>query len=147
MRTVSRRLLLAGGALLPTTPRAWAQAGGVEELHGALAAGNAAGFGRFVSGHAGRTVSLRLEVAPAEGRDFSVSLDGGRLIVNLPRPERMEIVAHGGFVRLDRGYGLDGVFTVRPDGMQQGILIYGLDPVPEARARAVRAGALRRVAL
>jgi len=119
----------------------------LEELQGALTTGNAGDFGRFVSQHSGRMLSLRLTVGAAEGREFSVRRDRDMLMVQLQRPEAMEIVLHGAFVPEGAGFALDGVFSVKAEGMQQGVLIYGLEPVPEARARELRAGPVQRIAL
>ena len=59
----------------------------------------------------------------------------------------MEIVLHDGFSPGADGFVLDGVFAVKAEGMQQGILIYGLERVGEAQGRELRAGPVQRIAL
>ena len=156
-RSVRRRGLVVGVAVVLAAGRAWGQGAapapgqssgqGLEELHGDLTARNAGDFGRFVSQHAGRVLSLRVAVRAAEGRAFSVGRDRDMLMVRLERPEAMEIVLHDGFAPGADGFVLDGVFAVKAEGMQQGILIYGLERVGEAQGRELRAGPVQRIAL
>ena len=151
-----RRGLVGGAAALLATGRAGAQAPApvLEELQGALAPGNAGDFGRFVAQRAGRVMSLRVTAPVAEGRELGVGAQRGMLLVRLARPEAMEIVLHGGFTPGGTevspggaGFVLNGVFDVKAEGMQQGILVFGLEPVPLARAAELRAGPLQRIAL
>lgn len=149
-----RGLLGAAGALAAGRAGAQAPAEVLEELQGALSPGNAGDFGRFVAQRAGRVMSLRLTALAVEEREFGVGAQRGMLMVRLARPEAMEIVLHGGFRPGDgsaplegAGFVLDGVFGVRAEGMQGGILVFGLEPVAEARAGELRAGPLRRIAL
>ncbi|MBI0534194.1 hypothetical protein D9599_01215 [Roseomonas sp. KE2513] len=138
---------LGGLLLLAQGARAQGPAAVLEELQGTLAPGNAGDFGRFVSQHAGRMVSMRVMAARAEGPEFFVKQDRDMLMVQLTRPEAIEIVLHGGFVPEGAGFALDGVFNVKAEGMQQGILVYGLQPLAEAAAREMRAGPVKRIAL
>lgn len=163
-----RGLLGAAGVLAAGRARAQAPAAVLEELHGALSPGNAGDFGRFVAQRAGRVMSLRLTAASAQEREFGVGAQRGMLMVRLARPEAMEIVLHGGFRPGEvgdppregsappreanappegSGFVLDGVFDVRAEGMQGGILVFGLEPVAEARAGELRAGPVQRIAL
>lgn len=144
-----RRAALGLGvlALAATSARAQAPAPVLEELQGVLSTGNAEDFGRFVSQHAGRMLAMRVTAQTAEGREFSVTRDRDMLMVQLARPEALEIVLHGGFVPEGAGFALDGVFNVKAEGMQQGILVYGLQPLAETAAREMRAGPVKRIAL
>ncbi|TPG46378.1 hypothetical protein EAH89_25075 [Roseomonas nepalensis] len=163
-----RGLLGAAGALAAGPAGAQAPAAVLEELQGALSSGNAGDFGRFVAQRAGRVMSLRLTALAVEEREFGVGARRGMLMVRLARPEAMEIVLHGGF-RVGEaggppgegnappgegsaplegsGFVLDGVFGVRAEGMQGGILVFGLEPLAEAPAGELRAGPVRRIAL
>ncbi|MBU8540073.1 hypothetical protein [Falsiroseomonas tokyonensis] len=126
-----RTTLLALPALLLARP-GWAQAR-LDELRGRLTEDTAESFGRFVSDHLDQTISLRLAVAAGLATE-----DAGRLRLSLDRPERMQITFFGGYAAQAAAVAVDSVYRVRSDGMQMGILIYGLDPLPEAEARQAR---------
>jgi hypothetical protein len=143
---VTRRMLLAGGAIL-AAGGARAQGAPMEELHGTLTAVNAAAFGAFVSKNADRMVSLQLRAAPVAGRGFSVAVEAPLLLVNLDRPERMQVSLTGGYAVREGAIVADGVYAVKAEGMQQGILILVLEPVEPQRVRPLRAAGVRRVAL
>ena len=143
---ITRRAVLGGMALAPMAAAAQTR-GPVEELQGALTARNAAAFGRFVSAHDGRLVSLKMTAAPAEGRGFSVALQAPLLLVNLDQPERMQVSVTGGYTLRDGAFALDGVYRVKAEGMQQGILILVLEPVPGGEVRRVRDAGVKAVPL
>ena len=158
VRAVTRRGVMGGLLLLPTVGLAQTGSGagaagrtgaqaGVEELQGALTARNAAAFGRFVGDNEGKLVSLKVTAAPAEGRAFSVALQAPLLLVNMDRPERVQVSLTGGYTLRDGAFVMDGVYRVREEGMQQGIAILVLEPVDGGEVRRVRDAGVRRVAL
>ncbi|WP_426956305.1 hypothetical protein [Muricoccus radiodurans] len=145
---IGRRGVLASGSLLLAAVAARAQTrGAVDELHGTLTRGNAATFGRFVADHVNRMVSLRVTAAQATGAGFSVDQDRDLLLVNTDQPEKLQVSVTRGYARQGASFTVDGVFTVKAEGMQQGILIYVLDPVTDAQAQEARSGEVRRSAL
>ncbi|WP_338661927.1 hypothetical protein VQH23_17060 [Pararoseomonas sp. SCSIO 73927] len=148
-RAVTRRGVMVGLALLPAAGMAQpaTSSAGVQELQGALTAGSAAGFGRFVSDNEGKLVSLKVTASPVEGRAFSVSLQAPLLLVNMDRPERMQVSLTGGYTLRDGAFVMDGVYRVKAEGMQQGIAILVLEPVDGGEVRRVRDAGVRRVAL
>jgi len=145
----TRRGVLAGLVLapLPALAQGRPAGNGLEEAQGALTARNAAAFGRFVLAHDGKPVSLKVTAAPVEGRDFSVSLQAPLLLVNMAAPERMQVSVTGGYTLRDGAFVLDGVYGVKAEGMQQGILILVLDPVPGGEVRRMREAGVRAVRL
>ncbi|WP_439594970.1 hypothetical protein [Falsiroseomonas sp.] len=128
-----RPLLLALPALLLARP-GLAQ-GQVEELRGRLTPDTSESFGRFVADHLDQVISLRLALAA----ELGAVAEEGRLRLSLDQPERMQVTFFGGHSPQPAGFAIDSVYRVRNDGMQMGILIYGLDPLPEAEARRARA--------
>ncbi|MBP0493601.1 hypothetical protein [Roseomonas indoligenes] len=141
---LTRRGMLGGLVLLPSA--AMAQSG-TPELQGVLTARNAAAFGRFVSANEGKPVSLKLTAAPVEGRSFSVSLQAPLLLVNMDRPEKMQVSLTGGYTLRNGAFAMDWVYRVRAEGMQQGITILVLDPLDGGEVRRMRDAGVRRVAL
>jgi len=149
MGGITRRgLALAGGAALAAgAARAGGASGPLDELHGALTAGNAAAFARFVAERAGRHVSLRITAAPADGREFSVTVEAPLLLVNVARPERVQVSLTGGYALRGGAIEADGVYAAAAEGMQQGIAILVLTPVEPGQVRRMRDAGVRRVAL
>ncbi|MBU8542077.1 MULTISPECIES: hypothetical protein [Roseomonadaceae] len=136
--TITRRPLLLALPALLLAPTSQAQTR-VDELRGRLTEDTAESFGRFVADHLDQVISLRLAVAPPARHDgLTVAEEDGRLRLDISAPEKMQVTFFGGQARQPRGFAVDSVYRVRNDGMQMGILIYGLDPLPEAEARQAR---------
>ena len=146
MVTTRRGVMLGPGALLLGAP-AMAQGGPLLELHGRLTAASSERFARAVSGAVDGRISLQVVAPPAEGRGHGVSLQAPLLLIQAERPERMQISLTGGYTLRDGAFVLDGVYEVKGEGMQQGILILVLSPVPGGEVRRAREGQVRRLEL
>lgn len=127
-----RPLLLAlPGLLLAVPGRAQTP---LDELRGRLTPDTGESFGRFVADHVDQVISLRLAIAA----ELQPMAEQGQLRITLDGPERMQVTFFGGHAGTTATPIVDSVYRVRNDGMQMGILIYGLDPLPEADARQAR---------
>ncbi|WP_458093321.1 hypothetical protein [Roseomonas sp. WA12] len=146
MVTTRRGVMLGGGAVLLGTP-ALAQGGPLLELHGRLTAASSERFARAVSDAMDGRISLQVTAPPAEGRVHAVTLQAPLLLIQAEKPERMQISLTGGYTLRDSAFVLDGVYDVKGEGMQQGILIYVLSPVSGGEGRRLRDGQVRRLEL
>jgi hypothetical protein len=104
---------------------------------GRIDASNASAFADMLSLNLDRTIGLRITIAPnREGDKYSVSRDDrGYTIVG---DDEFEAVIQGGQGRRGRDETVDGFFRVMNGGMHQGIVSYGLKPVPRPQINAGR---------
>ena len=107
----------------------------VVEMHvGRVDASNASAFADVLSLNLDKIIGLRITIAPnREGEKYSVSRDSrGYTIVG---DDEFEAVFQGGQGRRGRDETIDGYFRVLNGGMHQGIVSYGLKPVPLSTLR------------
>jgi hypothetical protein len=107
----------------------------VVEMHvGRVDASNASAFADVLSLNLDKVIGLKIAIAPnKEGEKYSVSRDDrGYTIVG---DDEFEAVFQGGQGRRGRDETIDGYFRVLNGGMHQGVLSYGLKPVPLSTLR------------
>lgn len=104
---------------------------------GRVDASNASAFANMLSLNLDRTIGLKVTIAPnREGEKYSVSRDDrGYTIVG---DDEFEAVIQGGQGRRGRDETVDGFFRVLNGGMHQGIVSYGLKPVPRSQINGGR---------
>jgi hypothetical protein len=102
----------------------------VETYGGRVDASNASAFADMLSENLDEVIGLRIAIAPnREGEKYSVSRDSrGYTIVG---NQEFEAVFQGGQGRRGRDETIEGYFKVLNGGMHQGILSYGLKPIPK----------------
>ena len=105
----------------------------IDELHGSLTRRSFQMLETSVVRHLDKVLALRISAAPsAPDSGFFCGVENGLFLAYLaPRP-RTQVSATGGFAEKDGQVEINGVFRATNAGMNQGILAYALEPVPQA---------------
>ena len=108
---------------------------------------NAKTAGRFLtamSNNVDKVIGVRVLVEPSrdgtlERSGYLASFDDDQLVISKTDPKKMsggvEVVKNGLVQRTMGYYSIDGIFVVKPGGLNQGVASFGLEPVDEAMVR------------
>ncbi|RIX99234.1 hypothetical protein D3218_15830 [Aureimonas flava] len=131
----TRRALFLAAALGCLAVPALAAQDRILRVEGALTARTYPGLEAFLSNSVGTIVGLDIR-ADADQEGLSASTDGGRFVAYRPGSgSETEIVADGGFGFQHGAVTLEGFFSVKDGGMNQGIVSLFLERQPDASIR------------
>ncbi len=131
----TRRTLLVAALVLALAPPASARQDQILRVEGALTAQTYPGLEAFLSNSIDTIVGLDIR-ADAGGAGLSVSTEGDRFVAYRLGPgSETEIVADDGFGFQHGSVTLEGFFSVKYGGMNQGIVSLFLERQPDASVR------------